>query len=290
MCGSGGCLPASEAFLQSLRDATRETGALLIFDEVMTSRLSPEGLHGLLGITPDLLTLGKYLGGGLSFGAFGGRADILDRFDPRRPDGWPHAGTFNNNVFTMSAGLAGLTHKYTPERAVMLNAAGDSLRGRLNDAIARRGLPMVVAGRGSMMAVHPGTTVPLSPPEAGKRPRSSMSPTLVLDGTATAIATGGQGGSRIITSVLQYLVNTLDHGMNLAEATLAPRIHHQWLPDELRVEEGFSPDTVALLEAMGHRVAVRRSGATVQNVRRVPEGYRGFADPRRSGGLAAGPD
>lgn len=126
--------------------------------------------------------------------------------------------------------------------------------------------------------------------EAGKRPLSSMSPTLVLDGTATAIATGGQGGSRIITSVLQYLVNTLDHGMNLAEATLAPRIHHQWLPDELRVEEGFSPDTVALLEAMGHRVAVRRSGATVQNVRRVPEGYRGFADPRRSGGLAAGPD
>lgn len=126
--------------------------------------------------------------------------------------------------------------------------------------------------------------------EAGKRPLSSMSPTLVLDGTATAIATGGQGGSRIITSVLQYLVNTLDHGMNLAEATLAPRIHHQWLPDELRLEEGFSPDTVALLEAMGHRVAVRRSGATVQNVRRVPEGYRGFADPRRPGGLAAGPD
>jgi gamma-glutamyltranspeptidase/glutathione hydrolase len=117
-----------------------------------------------------------------------------------------------------------------------------------------------------------------------------MAPTLVLDGPATAIATGGQGGSRIITSVLQFLVNTIDHGMNLAEATLAPRIHHQWLPDELRIEEGFSPDTAALLEAMGHRVVRRRSGATVQNVRRVAEGYRGFADPRRPGGLAAGPD
>ncbi|GHD48743.1 gamma-glutamyltransferase [Thalassobaculum fulvum] len=126
--------------------------------------------------------------------------------------------------------------------------------------------------------------------EAGKRPLSSMAPTLVLDGPATAIATGGQGGSRIITSVLQFLVNTIDHGMNLAEATLAPRIHHQWLPDELRIEEGFSPDTAALLEAMGHRVVRRRSGATVQNVRRVAEGYRGFADPRRPGGLAAGPD
>ncbi|MEQ8818138.1 MAG: gamma-glutamyltransferase [Thalassobaculum sp.] len=126
--------------------------------------------------------------------------------------------------------------------------------------------------------------------EAGKRPLSSMSPTLVLDGNGTVIATGGQGGSRIITSVMQFLTNTLDHGMNLAEATLAPRIHHQWLPDELGVEEGFSPDTVALLQGMGHRVVVRRPSATVQAVRRAPDGYRGFADPRRPGGLAAGPD
>ncbi len=126
--------------------------------------------------------------------------------------------------------------------------------------------------------------------EAGKRPLSSMAPTLVLDGPGTVIAVGGQGGSRIITSVLQYLVNTLDHGMNLAEATLAPRIHHQWLPDELAVEDGFSPDTIALLQGMGHRVVVRRPTATVQAVRRAPDGYRGFADPRRPGGLAAGPD
>ncbi len=192
MCGSGGCLPGSEAFLESLRSATAETGALLVFDEVMTSRLSGEGLHGLLGITPDLMTLGKYLGGGLSFGAFGGRADILDRFDPRRPDGWPHAGTFNNNVFTMSAGLAGLTHVYTPERAVMLNAAGDSLRGRLNDAIARRGLPMIVTGRGSMMAVHPGATAPQSPPESGRRPRKLVD-LMHLDLIAGGVYTARRG-------------------------------------------------------------------------------------------------
>src|SRR3546814_9569903 len=86
--------------------------------------------------------------------------------------------------------------------------------------------------------------------ERGKRPLSSMAPTLVLDGPATAIATGGQGGSRIITAVLQLLVNTLDHGMNIAEATLAPRIHHQWLPDQLSLEEGFSPDTNDLLRRM----------------------------------------
>ncbi len=194
MCGSGGCIPGTEAFLEALRGATEATGALLIFDEVMTSRLSPEGLHGLLGIRPDLISLGKYLGGGLSFGAFGGRADILDRFDPRRPDAWPHAGTFNNNVFTMSAGLAGLTHLYTPERAVMLNAAGDSLRGRMNDAIARRGLPMIVTGRGSMMAVHPGSTAPVSPPEAGKRPRKLVD-LMHLDLIAAGIYTARRGMS-----------------------------------------------------------------------------------------------
>lgn len=171
MCGSGGCLPGSDAFLQALRDATAETGAALIFDEVMTSRLSPTGLHGLLGITPDLITLGKYVGGGLGFGAFGGRADMLAKFDPREPGAWPHAGTFNNNVFTMSAGLAGLTHVYTAERAIRLNADGDALRARLQKAVDARGLPLVLTGRGSMMALHSGRTAPMSPPDAGRRNR-----------------------------------------------------------------------------------------------------------------------
>lgn len=123
-----------------------------------------------------------------------------------------------------------------------------------------------------------------------KRPLSSMSPTLVLDGKGTAIATGGQGGSRIITAVLQVMMNLLDHDMNLAEATVAPRIHHQWLPDQLFVEEGFSPDTLALLEGMGHKVVVKRPGSTVQSVRRGVDGFRGMFDPRRPDGLAAGPD
>ncbi|KZD06775.1 aspartate aminotransferase family protein [Oceanibaculum pacificum] len=154
MLGSGGCIPAELEFLQALRVATEKTGALLIFDEVMTSRLAPGGLHGALGLTPDLVTLGKYLGGGLTFGAFGGRADIMDRFDPRRADAWPHAGTFNNNVLTMAAGLAGLTQIYTPKTAVTLNKRGDKLRLRLNAAAAKLGLPVQVTGRGSMMCLH----------------------------------------------------------------------------------------------------------------------------------------
>ena len=91
------------------------------------------------GRQPDLTTLGKYIGGGMSFGAFGGRADIMDLFDPRRPDALPHAGTFNNNVLTMSAGLAGLTEVYTPDAAVALNARGDALRERLNALCRKRG-------------------------------------------------------------------------------------------------------------------------------------------------------
>ena len=154
MMGSGGCIPASTEFLTTLRESTHKTGALLIFDEVMTSRLAPGGRHGALNITPDLISLGKYLGGGVSFGAFGGREDIMKGFDPRSDGAWPHAGTFNNNIMTMTAGLAGLTQLFTPEACIELNARGDGFRGRLNDAISARGMPVQVTGIGSMNTVH----------------------------------------------------------------------------------------------------------------------------------------
>jgi len=154
MQGTTGCIPAEHGFLAGLRAVADETGALLIFDEVMTSRLAPGGLQEAHGILPELTTLGKYLGGGMSFGAFGGRADIMERFDPRRPDAFQHAGTFNNNVLTMNAGLVGLTELYTPENARALNEWGDRLRQRLNAVVRRRGLAMQFTGIGSMMSVH----------------------------------------------------------------------------------------------------------------------------------------
>jgi glutamate-1-semialdehyde 2,1-aminomutase len=154
MQGTTGCIPAERSFLSGLRALASDTGALLIFDEVMTSRLAPGGLQELHGILPDLTTLGKYVGGGMSFGAFGGRADIMERFDPRRRDAFQHAGTFNNNVLTMNAGLVGLTELYTPERARALNAWGDGLRERLNAVVRRHGLAMQFTGLGSMFSVH----------------------------------------------------------------------------------------------------------------------------------------
>jgi glutamate-1-semialdehyde 2,1-aminomutase len=154
MQGTTGCIPAEPSFLAGLRALANETGALLIFDEVMTSRLAPGGLQEAHGILPDLTTLGKYVGGGMSFGAFGGRADVMERFDPRRPDAFQHAGTFNNNVLTMSAGLVGLTQIYTPECCSALNASGDRLRQRLNAVAHRHGLAVQFTGLGSMLAIH----------------------------------------------------------------------------------------------------------------------------------------
>lgn len=154
MIGSGGCIPASPEFLAMLRSETARVGALLILDEVMTSRLAPGGLQSVHGIQPDLTTLGKYIGGGMSFGAFGGRAEIMDLFDPRRADALPHAGTFNNNILTMTAGLTGLTQVYTPEAAASLNARGDALRNRLNALCLAADAPLQFTGRGSMLAVH----------------------------------------------------------------------------------------------------------------------------------------
>jgi glutamate-1-semialdehyde 2,1-aminomutase len=151
MLGAGGCIPGDEAFLRELRTLTEATGAVLIFDEVMTSRLAPHGIHGALGITPDIVTLGKYLGGGLTFGALGGQADIIDRFDPRRADTLYHAGTFNNNTLTMAAGLAGLTKVFTPEAAVQLNRRGDRMRERLADMAERLAAPIGFDGIGSVI-------------------------------------------------------------------------------------------------------------------------------------------
>ena len=154
MLGSGGCIPGDPGFLAELRRAADLTGALLIFDEVMTSRTGSGGLQGLLGIRPDLTTLGKYIGGGSSFGAFGGRADVMAQFDPARAGALPHAGTFNNNVVSMAAGLAGLTMVYPPEVAERHTAAGDALREELGAAFLTAGAPFSATGVGSLLAIH----------------------------------------------------------------------------------------------------------------------------------------
>jgi gamma-glutamyltranspeptidase/glutathione hydrolase len=126
-------------------------------------------------------------------------------------------------------------------------------------------------------------------PAPGKRPLSSMSPTLVLKGGKVYLVTGSPGGSRIITTVLQVISNVIDHGMNVQEAVSAPRIHHQWLPDELRAERGLSIDTVRILESRGHKVVVTPTSGSAQTIMVTPQGsLAGAADTRQRGTLASG--
>jgi glutamate-1-semialdehyde 2,1-aminomutase len=152
--GAGGCIPASDEFVALLRERATRHGAILIFDEVMTSRLGPTGRQGALGITPDMTTLGKYVGGGMTAGAFGGRADIMDRYDPRTKGHFVHNGTFNNNVITLAAGAAGLEKVFTPEAAAAHDAASEAFRQRLNALGPKHGLPFQATGHGSLMNIH----------------------------------------------------------------------------------------------------------------------------------------
>ena len=154
MLGSGGCVPARRDFLLALQEGAARVGALLIFDEIMTSRLAPGGLAAVHGVAPDLTTLGKYVGGGMSFGGFGGRAEVMRIFDPSSEGALPHAGTFNNNTLTLCAGYRGLTEAFTPEAQIEMNARLDRLRGRLNELAKRARVPMQFTGIGSMMSVH----------------------------------------------------------------------------------------------------------------------------------------
>jgi glutamate-1-semialdehyde 2,1-aminomutase len=154
MQGSGGCIPGEPAFLAALRNLTAAHGAVLVFDEVMTSRLAVGGAQQLLGITPDMTTLGKYLGGGLSFGAFGGRADLMATFDPAR-GGLSHAGTFNNNAFTMAVGAYVASELLGADALAAVNQRGDRLRAGLQARFDASPLPFCVTGWGSLLCVHP---------------------------------------------------------------------------------------------------------------------------------------
>ena len=125
-------------------------------------------------------------------------------------------------------------------------------------------------------------------PGPGKRPLSSMTPTIVLKDGKPVLVTGSPGGSRIISTVLQVIVNVLDHRMNVAAAVAAPRLHHQWLPDEVRVEHGFSEKVLDALRARGHTIAMPLGQTSANSIAVTADGLLGAADPRTRGAEAAG--
>ena len=152
--GSGGMVSPRPGFLQGLRELTRELGMLLVFDEVMMFRLSRAGAQGFFGVTPDMTSLGKIIGGGLPVGALGGGADVMALFDPTRGrTRIPHAGTFNANPITMAAGLA--TMELLDDAAFRTMAAlGEYLRRNLREIVSGSGIPAQVTGEASLFKIH----------------------------------------------------------------------------------------------------------------------------------------
>jgi glutamate-1-semialdehyde 2,1-aminomutase len=153
--GAGGIRVADASFLAFLRAWCTRNGALLIFDEVISFRVGPGGTQELLGVRPDLTTLGKIIGGGYPLAAFGGRADVMDLFDARREGALTHGGTYNGNPVAAAAGLATL-RELTPERFEQLAGLGDRLRGRLAEGITAGALAAHVEGVASLFQIHAG--------------------------------------------------------------------------------------------------------------------------------------
>ena len=176
--GAGGVRVAPAEFLAVLRRLTERIGALLILDEVIAFRVGPNGAQGRLGVTPDLTTLGKIIGGGYASGAFGGRSDVMELFDARRPGSLVHGGTFNGNPVAAAAGLATL-REMTPDRYIELERLGDRLRASVGQAIDRAGIDARVGGIASIFKLFPGPS--LAAPE-GLTPASALFLGLLLDG------------------------------------------------------------------------------------------------------------
>ena len=147
--GSLGMVPATVEFLQALREATREHGIVLIFDEVITLRLSQGGAQAMLGVTPDLTCMGKIIGGGLPVGALGGSEKLMRRFHPHEPRPVMHASTFSGNALTMAAGLAAM-RIYRQEDADRINRLGERLREGFNQAFDQAGVAARMLGSGSL--------------------------------------------------------------------------------------------------------------------------------------------
>ena len=151
--GAGGVIAATTEFLERLRRVTSELGMLLIFDEVISLRVAPGGAQQLYGVTPDLTTMGKIIGGGLPVAAFGGRADVMELLDPRRQPNLAQGGTYNGNPLGMAAGVAAMK-ELTPDVYEDLNRKGARVKDQLSEVFASHGVAAQVNGFASLLAIH----------------------------------------------------------------------------------------------------------------------------------------
>ncbi len=208
------------------------------------------------------------------------RARPAAEIKPGNPAPYESDQTTHYSVMDAQGNIVSTTYTINFSYGTGIVAAGTGilLNNEMDDFSAKPGVPNaygLIGGEAN--AVQPG-----------KRPLSSMTPTIVLKDGKPFLVTGSPGGSRIITTTLQVILNVIDHGMNIAEASIAPRIHHQWLPDELRIEEGLSLDTVDLLKGLGHQPVVKDAMGSTQSIMRTEAGLLGASDTRRRDALTLG--
>ncbi len=196
------------------------------------------------------------------------------------PQGYESDQTTHYSLMDKAGNAAAVTYTLNLNfgTGIVAEGTGILLNNEMDDFSVKPGVPNafgLVGGEANAVA-------------AKKRPLSSMTPTIVLKDNKPWLVTGSPGGARIITTVLQTITNTIDHGMNPAEAVVTPRIHHQWLPDELRIEDGISPDTIKLLERQGYKIVQKAPMGRVQIIQADASGFYGYSDPRNPDGKTLG--
>ncbi|WP_456267700.1 gamma-glutamyltransferase [Kushneria sp. AK178] len=252
----------SEAMRRAYADRSKYLGDPAFFDvpvEALTSKDYARELRAQ--ISPDRATPSDSIGPG-NITPY--ESSETTHYSVADDSGLAVANTYTLN-FSYGSGIA-------------VNEAGFLLNNEMDDFSAKPGVPNaygLIGGEANAVA-------------PGKRMLSSMTPTIVKREGNNFLITGSPGGSRIITTTLGVISNVIDHGMNVQSAVSAPRLHDQWLPDELRIEDGFSPDTVRLLEDMGHHVVQQSAMGASQSVLINEDGFQGGADPRRETSSAMG--
>lgn len=207
------------------------------------------------------------------------RATPSDEVRAGNPSAFEPTETTHLNVVDSEGNIAALTYTLNGSfgSGVMPAGLGFLLNNEMDDFAAKPGEP-------NMFGLVQGEANSIAP---RKRPLSSMTPTIVMRDGKPYMIVGAPGGSRIITGVLQVILNVLDFGMTVQEAVDQPRLHHQWKPDKLYLEKGFSPDTKAILEKMGHQLEEAATVASVEAVL-IDGGWLQGAQNGRSSGKAAG--
>ena len=208
------------------------------------------------------------------------KARLSSNIKPGKPQPYESDQTTHFSVMDKAGNAVAVTYTLNLNFGSGIVAAGTGilLNNEMDDFSVKPGVP-------NAFGLVGGTANAI---EAKKRPLSSMTPTIVMKNNKPWLVTGSPGGARIITTVLQSVVNTIDHEMNPAEAIITPRVHHQWLPDELRVEAGISPDTIKLLQEKGHKVVTKAPMGRIQIIQADDSGFYGYSDPRNPDGKTLG--